>query len=265
VTSLIKLTPLDLVLAASLILINALISFRLRLGLERQLLIASLRTVVQLVLIGLLLDWIFSLSGWYWPVSLLLIMTTVAASAAASRSGYRFPGIYKASFAAMASASTVVTCFSILFIIELDPWYKPQYIIPLFGMLLGNTVNGISLGLRQWGLEVTQRWELIETRLACGATAREASEAALREAMRTGMIPIVNSMMIVGLVSLPGMMTGLILQGAAPGDAVAYQILIMFMIASGTALGTLAAVWFAFRASFGPSEELLRERFVERG
>ncbi len=258
----IELTALDLALATCLILVNALISWRLRLGLERQLLTASLRTVVQLLLVGLVLRWVFSLSEWYWPVMLMALMTTVAAAAAAQRSGYRFPGIYSASFTAMASASTVVTCFAILFIIDVRPWHKPQYIIPLFGMILGNTVNGISLGLRQWGLEVTTRGDCIEARLAAGATPREAAESALRQAMRTGMVPILNSMMIVGLVSLPGMMTGQILQGADPDKAAVYQILIMFMIAAGTALGTLTAVWLGFRASFGPAEELCKERFI---
>jgi putative ABC transport system permease protein len=109
-------------------------------------------------------------------------------------------------------------------------------------MILGNTMSGVALGIdRLFGGAVRERGA-IEARLALGHDMREAFGGVMREAMRTGMIPTINSMSAVGLVSIPGMMTGQILAGVEPMEAVKYQLLIMFLIAGGTALGVLGAV-----------------------
>ena len=102
-------------------------------------------------------------------------------------------------------------------------------------MILGNTLNGISLGLDRLGEQLASKRDQVETLLALGATRWEAARAFIQQAVRTGMIPMINSMMIVGLVSLPGMMTGQLLGGTPPEQAVRYQIVIMFLLAAGTA------------------------------
>ena len=120
-----------------------------------------------------------------------------------------------------------------------DPWRQPQYTIPLLGMILGNTLNGISLGLGRLTEELAVRRDQVELLLSLAHTRWEAARLrAVRQAVRTGMIPTINAMMVTGIVSLPGMMTGQLLSGVDPVDAVKYQIVIMFLIASGTALGT---------------------------
>src|SRR3569623_2692060 len=119
---------------------------------------------------------------------------------------------------------------ALLGLLRVEPWYSPQYAIPLLGMILGNTLNGISLGLDRLGGELSGRRAPVEALLALGATRWEAARGPIRQAVRTGLIPTINAMMVVGIVSLPGMMTGQILAGADPVEAVKYQIVMMFLI-----------------------------------
>ena len=137
--------------------------------------------------------------------------------------------------------------------------YQPQYAIPLLGMVLGNTLNGISVGLNTFTEALFTRRTHVESLLASGATRAEAAAEPLRDAVRTGMIPIVNSMMIVGLVSLPGMMTGQLISGMDPVSAVKYQIVIMFLIAGATALGTIGVVWLSYRRLFNQRHQFRRD------
>jgi putative ABC transport system permease protein len=131
-------------------------------------------------------------------------------------------------------------------------------------MLLGNGLTGISLSLDRLLDDLEDHRTTIEARLALGATLWEAILPEMRDGIKNGLIPIINSMMVVGLVSLPGMMTGQILAGADPINAVSYQILIMFMIASATALGTILLCMLAFRALAHPEHRIRWERIVER-
>jgi putative ABC transport system permease protein len=169
-------------------------------------------------------------------------MATIAGVAAVNRTRRRFAGIYVDSLLSVLSSSALVTGLALTGIIRSDPWFAPQYLIPLLGMVLGNSLNGISLGLDRLMEGLEGRRQLVETSLALGASRWEACREVIRDAIRVAMIPTINSMMVMGLVSLPGMMTGQILAGAAPTAAVRYQIVIVFMIASGTALGVFGVV-----------------------
>jgi putative ABC transport system permease protein len=262
---LVALTPWDLALAALLLCIPAAISIGLKLGLEKSLGIAALRTTGQLALIGLILEWVFALNRWYLVVPVLLVMLLAAARAAIARSERRFPGAYVAAFGSLVLASSL-TAFSVTeVVIGVEPWYAPRYVIPLVGMLLGNALNGISLGLDRLLSDLVKKRRAVEARQALGATNWRAVLPWMRDAIRAGMVPIINSMMIVGLVSLPGMMTGQILAGADPANAVAYQILIMFMIAACTALGVIVLCLVAFRSLSHPEVRIRWERIVENG
>jgi putative ABC transport system permease protein len=247
----------QLALAALLILVNLGLSIALKLGLERSLFIATVRTVVQLLLIGFVLEWLFSQDNPLVVLAIALAMTAIAASAAINRTQRRFSGMYWDSLLSILVAAGVVTGVSLTGIMRVDPWYDPQYMIPLLGMILGNTLNGISLGLDRFIANLVDQQSQVETLLTLGATRWEAAHQQVHDAVRTGMIPILNSMMVVGLVSLPGMMTGQILAGANPIDAVRYQIIVMFMIASGTALGTFGVVLLAFNTLLVPHQLML--------
>ncbi|CDM97829.1 MULTISPECIES: ABC transporter permease [Limnospira] len=246
-----------------LIIINVALSLQLRLGLERSLAIASLRCVVQLLLVGYILEWLFALDNPWVVLAIALLMAAIAGISAVNRTSRRFAGIYWRSLLSVLVSALLITNLSVIGIIQVQPWYNPQYLIPLLGMILGNTLNGISLGLDRFMEGVVSNRNGIETLLALGATRWEASHKQIQTAVRTGMIPMINSMMVMGVVSLPGMMTGQILAGASPLDAVRYQIVIIFAIASASALGTLGVVILAWLALFSPSHQLLSDRLYQ--
>src|SRR3954453_17178612 len=244
-------------LAAFLIVINGGISVLLRLGLERRLLLAAICTVVQLFFIGLILDWVFRVGRWYVVIALILTMTVIAGIAAVQRANIRYPGVWRNGIASVWLSSWLMGSFGLFAIMPMEPWYSPQHAIPLVGMILGNTLSGISLGLDRLGGELVPRRTHVETLLSLGGSRWEAARESIRRAVRTGMIPIVNSMMVVGIVSLPGMMTGQLLAGIAPIHAVKYQIVIMFLIASGTALGVVSAVLLSYFRLFNDHHQFL--------
>jgi putative ABC transport system permease protein len=248
-------------LAALLIVVNGAISLALRLRMERSLLIASVRTVVQLVLVGLVLEWVFRLERWYIVVGLGALMTLIAGVTAAGRNERRYPGMWLNTILSVWAGAWIVTAYALFAVMQgTDPWYRPQYAIPLLGMVLGNTLNGISVGLNTFTEALVTRRDQVESLLALGATRWEAAQAPLQHAVRTGMIPIINSMMVVGIVSLPGMMTGQLVSGMAPIEAVKYQIVIMFLIASATGLGTVGVVLLSFLRLFNVDHQFLSER-----
>ena len=248
--SYLELSNLQVGLATLLILINGVISVALRLGLHRKLAIAALRTVVQLLLVGLVLHWVFALNKWYFIFGLMLMMALVAGVAAVRRTARRYPGIWLDSMISVWASSWLITGVALFGIVDVEPWFSPQYAIPLLGMVLGNALTGVSLGLDRLGQELVSRRGEVDGLLALGATRWEAARGPVRTAIQTGMIPILNSMMVVGIVSLPGMMTGQLLAGIEPAQAVKYQIVIMFLIASATTLGTVSVVLLGYRRLF---------------
>ncbi len=246
----------QLAMAAALILVNVVISVWLRLGLAKSLLVASARMAVQLILVGFILQSVFELQTPLPIVGIGLVMAALAGIAAVRRTGRRFAGMYRDSVITILGSAFVVTGAGVLGIVDVSPWYAPQYTIPLLGMVLGNVLSGVSLALDRFMEGIARETDIIENDLALGATRWEAAHPLIRASLRTGMIPTINAMMVMGVVSLPGMMTGQLLAGAAPTDAVRYQIVIMFMIAAATALGTLGVILLAFRRLFNDRHQL---------
>ncbi|MDH5674854.1 MAG: iron export ABC transporter permease subunit FetB [Myxococcales bacterium] len=243
----IPLSPWDLTVAAGLLLTSAAISVALQLGIGKRLVIAGVRTVVQLLLIGLVLQFVFALERWWIVVAVFLSMVINAGIAAVQRLDVRYPGIWSTGLTAV-SISAVLTTFAVTeAVIGVEPWYAPRYLIPLLGMVLGNSLTGISLALDRMIGDLRTRRQEIEAWLTVGATSWEAVRPIVADAVRTGIIPILNSMSVAGIVALPGMMTGQILAGAAPVDAVKYQIVVMFMIAGASSLGAVLAAMLSFR------------------
>ncbi len=234
----------DIELASLLLIFNAGLSFALSLGLGGRLLIAGGRMVVQLTLVGLILKALFTLASPFFTGFAALVMVLFAWREAMARQERRFKGFwaYGLGTGSMMAAGTIVTVFGLVTQIHADPWYDPRYALPILGMILGNTMNGVSLGLDRLVSGPQFQRAGIEARLMLGAEASEAMHGVIRDAMRSALIPTINSMAAVGLVSLPGMMTGQILAGVEPVEAVKYQLLIMFLIGGGTALGSFVAV-----------------------
>ena len=256
----------ELALASLLVLLLAVITWRTRLGMTGSLLIAAARTVVQLALVGLVLEVLFELGGLGWVTLIGIAMLLLAGREVVARQKYRLTGgwAFGIGTVSMFLSAFSVTVLTLVVIIGPEPWYRPQYAIPLLGMLLGNTMTGVALGLDRLTEGVRSRRGMIENRLMLGQPWQDAVGEIRRDAVRSGLIPIINSMAAAGIVSLPGMMTGQILSGTAPALAVKYQILIMFTIAAGTGFGTLAAVAAGAHRLFDARERLRIDR-LSRG
>lgn len=235
----------DLAIAGLLVILNAALSLRLALRLERQLLIATARMLVQLSLLGLVLKALFSYVSPLFTGLAALAMILFAGREVLARQERRLKGWwgYGVGTSGILFAGTVVTVFALATQVQPDPWYHPRYALPLLGMILGNTMTGVALGLSTLSTLVGRDRVAIEAQLSLGAKIFDAMRPVMRESIRSGLMPIVNSMSATGLVFLPGMMTGQILSGVEPFDAIKYQILIMFLIAGGTGLGLVTAVY----------------------
>ena len=260
--NIISLSPFDLSMAAVLVVVLAVISLILKLGIAKSIVIAAIRTVVQLLLIGLVLKTLFAYVDLLWVTLLSIFMLLLAGREVMARQQRRFGGLwgYGLGTLSMFISSFTLTVYALIVIVGTDPWYTPQYAIPLLGMMLGNTMTGVSLALDKLTTTAWQQRAVIEARLILGQDWRTAIGDITRDSVRVGMIPMINAMAAAGIVSLPGMMTGQILSGTEPMEAVKYQILIMFLITAGTGFSAILATWIGARHLFDDRQRLRLER-----
>ncbi len=212
----------QLALAALLVVGLAGCTFVARLGMSRSLLIAAARTVIQLALVGLVLEALFAAERLLWVALMALGMLLIAGREVMARQKRRLLGgwAFGIGTVAMFLSSFTVTVLTLTVIIGPEPWYHPQYAIPLLGMMLGNTMTGVALALDRLTDTAWRQRAMIENRLMLGQRWQEAIGDIRREAMRSGLMPMINAMAAAGVVSLPGMMTGQILAGSGPGGEV---------------------------------------------
>lgn len=255
----------DLAIAALLILINGGISLALQLGIERTLFVNAVRMTVQLMAIGFVLKFIFEQTSPLWTLALAVVMVLFAGREVMARQSRRFKGwwAYGLGTTTLLFVGLIAVMYGVAVLINPDPWYSPRYVLPILGMILGNTMTGISLGLETLTTTAHRDRAAIEARIALGAARNESLDTATRQALKTGMMPIINSMAATGIVALPGMMTGQILAGVDPVDASKYQLLVMFLIAGATALGVLMAVLGGTRLLSDDRGRLRLDRLTE--
>lgn len=258
----ISLTPFDLSLAAILVLLLAVSSLILKLDLAAQIIIAAIRTVIQLLLIGLVLKVLFAHVDLLYVATLSILMLLIAGREVMARQKRRFSGLwaYGLGTLSMFVSSFSLTVYALIVVVGTEPWYTPQYAIPLLGMMLGNTMTGVSLALDKLTTSAWEQRSIIEARLILGQDWRTAIGDITRDSVRVGLMPMINAMAAAGLVSLPGMMTGQILSGTEPVEAVKYQILIMFLITAGTGFAAMLATWIGARHLFDDRQRLHLER-----
>ncbi len=248
----ISLSYFDLALGAIFILLNGIISIAFRLGLAKKLFIVAFRMVVQLSIVALLLKAIFAISSPWLTALVALMMGLFAGREIWARQARKLKGFWGYSIGAssMMIAGILVTTIALSTQIQPDPWWNPQFALPLFGMILGNTMTGVSLALDNLTTTLNREQRALEALLLLGKTRFQAMLPFIRGALRAGFMPIINAMAAMGIVSLPGMMTGQILSGVDPQEAVKYQILILLLIGGATGLGVIGSVFLsAFRLS----------------
>jgi putative ABC transport system permease protein len=246
----------DLALATALVLAAMAISAWQRLGLARSFAIGAVRAVVQLVAVGYVLTFLISSRSWYLVLLTLLVMLVAATVTATDRQKGGRAGLFVISGTAMLVGAGLTLAYVDTVVLQLRPWYNPQYLIPLFGMIIGNSMNGAALAAERLNGEMELRRGEVEAYLALGASPARASAEAVRRALVAAIMPTVNMLMVVGLVSLPGMMTGQIIAGSSPLTAVRYQIVVVFMLAGAVAVtSVVVALWYR-RTFFTPAEQL---------
>jgi putative ABC transport system permease protein len=256
-TALIDIGPLQLGFALLFVLLAQAGSLVYRLGLAKDLTVGAVRTFVQLFLMGFALRVIFDLDMHYITMGVFSIMLIMAADIIKGRVKEKDVPFAVPMFFAMLSSYFVVTVMVTGVIIGAKPWWEARYFIPLGGMIIGNSMNSLAVGLDRLFSDLRAKRELVEMRLSLGADYREASKEIVADAIRAGMIPSINSMMGVGIVFIPGMMTGQILAGADPLTAIKYQIVVMLMLVGSTAIGSMVVILLVRKRCFGPGQRLL--------
>lgn len=252
----IPLSYTDILIALVLILIPVAISFQSRLGIEKDILIGTVRTFVQLMIIGYILKYLFSFKKWYFVLLMIAIMALVAGYNAAKRQKVKIAGLFPIVTLSIFLGAGIAMATLIILILRVSPWYEPQYLIPLSGMMLGNAMNATALAVdRIIGESRSRRWE-IEAALALGASPLKAINPLLKDTARAAMMPTINAMMVVGIVQLPGMMTGQIIGGVAPEQSVRYQIIIMYMLATSVSISCISIIYLFYRKLFSKDEQL---------
>ena len=243
----ILLTPFDVAIAAVLIVLDGVLSLVLRLNLHKQLAVAAIRMVLQLVLIGYVLRLVFSIASPLATLAVVLVMVAIAGREVAARPEQRLGrfGNYVVGASAVAIATFLTAILALTTAIRPQPWYDARYAIPLAGIVLGNVLNGGSLALDSLLSGVVRERPAIEAQLALGASFNQAMRSLIRASVRRALLPIINQMSAAGVVTLPGIMTGQILAGMDPLEAAKYQILLIFLLSGGSGLAAVAVVYLA--------------------
>mmetsp|Transcript_33363 Transcript_33363/g.55988 ORF Transcript_33363/g.55988 Transcript_33363/m.55988 type:complete len:392 (-) Transcript_33363:122-1297(-) len=239
-------------------------SYYLQMGLGRKLMMAASRAFVQLSMLGYILIPIFKINEPYLVLPYALFMTLVATHEAQKRTKYVYKGLWVKVWAAVGGTGAFILIFALAFVIGTDPFWDAQYVIPLFGMMLGNMTNGISVGLVTTLTELAEGREQVERLLALGATRWEASRDIIKKSCLLGLTPIINTMMMSGLVSIPGMMTGQILGGTPPHEAAHYQMMVLYLIGSAAAAGTVIASVISVAAVIDAEHHLRMDLLTRR-
>ena len=244
---------LSLALTFTLVLVAVTISYHERLNLEKELLVGSLRAVAQLTVIGFILTYVFDASNPWLTTCILLLMIYNATTVAAKR-GHGINQVKRISYLSIL-AGLVVTLGSLVLFNTVQ--YQPSQIIPISGMIVGNAMVALGIAFGRLRDGFRQRRDEVETKLCLGATPMEAARSIVQDSIRAAMQPTVDSMKTVGIVQLPGMMTGLILAGSSPLLAIKYQIMVSFVLAGAVSIASFLACFWAYRHFFNTAEQLI--------
>lgn len=245
-------TVASALLALSLVAGAVAVSRYERLDLERDITIAVVRSFVQLTLIGYAINLVFGLESLLYVILLLAGMVTFASWTSAGR-GKGVSGAFLISIVAIGAAA--VTALGVLLVLQIVP-PTARYLIPLGGMVIGNSMNTASLTLGRIRDDVEAHQLNIEAALALGATSRQAVSPVLKTALKSAMTPLIDSTKTTGIIFLPGTMAGMIIGGADPLEAVRLQIVVLYMLLGSVSVAAILVGLLSYRSFFTPRHQL---------
>lgn len=221
----------------------SLLNFLLKIGIQKLMFIAFIRSIVQLLFLGIIISSLFSLSSWFLIIP-IMVMILIASFRNGSLKNleqvfHRYVSIF---------FSVIPMGIFTLFIIGSQSLSSAKMVIPIFGMLIGNSLNGVALGIDRFESELKSHRDLFISDLSFGLSATYAAKKYIQVALKAAMTPILNAMSIVGIVSIPGMMTGQILSGASPFEASKYQLLILVCIMGTIFVGAIVGILITLKS-----------------
>jgi putative ABC transport system permease protein len=224
---------------------------------EKEIIISSIRMTLQLILTGYILVYVFNTPSPFLTILILTAMEMFSIYNIIKRTKKKLSKKLK-QIIALSMISGTVSCllFFLFVVVRISPWYNPQYFIPIAGMLIGNSMTGISLGVNRLVDSMEKQKDLVEGALMLGATPEMASKHIVDDAFDSAILPTINSMVGMGIVFLPGMMTGQILSGTSPVTAIEYQIAIMLGILGSVALTVVLFVQLGYKTFFNEDSQL---------
>lgn len=243
----------SLALSSSLVLISIFVSYYQKLGVEKEVIIGTIRAVIQLTIVGYILHYIFAANNVIFTLAMVFVMIIVAGNNAAKR-GKGIPYVFYFITISIAIGAAITLAVLLLFG---SIHFRPQEVIPVSGMIIGNAMVSSGLTVSRLKDEMKNRRHEIETYLSLGASSRQSVQKILKIAIKTGMMPSIDNMKTLGIVQLPGMMTGLILGGVDPVNAVRYQIMVTFMLASTTAIACFTVAFLSYTRFFTRNHQLV--------
>lgn len=232
----------------------------LRLGQVGPLAVATVRMIVQLALLGVVLRWVFAHETPGVIALVGLVMLLVSSHTIGLRLGRSAWQVRVEAMLALTFAVVTVLALLLRFTLRLEPWHQTRVVIPILGMILGNSVNAVALAVERLESGLRAGRDLVERRLSLGASARQAAHPERLAAVQAGLTPIISGMMIAGIVAIPGMSTGQILAGMEVGTALRYQMMIYLAITATVVLSTLLLLEIRFRRYFTRDHQLRRDR-----
>ncbi|SDB55751.1 putative ABC transport system permease protein [Desulfonatronum thiosulfatophilum] len=224
---------------------------------EKEIVISSIRMTLQLVLVGYVLVYVFDNPSPYITGAIIIVMAAFAIHTIFRKFRTRLTGPLRRVIAfSMCFGTLTCIAYFLLVVVRITPWYDPQYFIPIAGMIIGNSMTGISLGVKSLLDGMTTQKHLVEEALILGATPKAATRDIVNSTFDSAIMPTINSMVGMGIVFLPGMMTGQILSGTDPTTAIAYQIAIMLGILGAVALSIITMLQLGYRTFFNKEDQL---------
>ncbi len=227
-------------------------------GREKEILLSSVRMTLQLILTGYVLAYVFANPNPWITAGLILLMESFAIYTIFQRFAGKLSDRLKLAIASSMLVGTLpCLLYFLLMVVRISPWFDPQYFIPIAGMLVGNSMTGISLAVKSLGEGMTTQRNLVEEALILGATPQAATRPIINSTFEAAIMPTINSMLGMGIIFLPGMMTGQILSGTAPTTAVNYQIAIMLGILGSVGTTVILMLQLGYRSFFNREDQLV--------